>query len=44
MVSMAKFIIECKGKVLTNGFSARNLYKVGEKEFYLKDLGCSAIS
>jgi hypothetical protein len=41
---MAKFIIGCKGKILTNAFNVSNLYKLGEKQFYLKDLGLSAIS
>ena len=41
---MTNFIISCKGKILTNAFQLKNLYKLDEKQFLLKDLGCSAIS
>ena len=44
IVAMTKFIMKCKGQTLTNSFQIENLFKVGEKEFYLKDLGRSAIS
>jgi hypothetical protein len=37
--AMVKFIVQNKGKVLSNSFMVGNLYKMNEKEFYLKDLG-----
>ena len=40
---MTKFIIDNKGKTLTQAFQVQNLYKLKEKEFVLKDLGSSAI-
>ena len=36
---MTKLIISNKGKILTNAINVDNLYKIDEKEFYLKDLG-----
>ncbi len=42
--SMAKFIINNKGKILiAGGFNLKNLFRIDQKQFYLKDLGTSAL-
>lgn len=42
ITAMVKFIEKNKGKVMSNSFLVGNFYKLGEKQFYLKDLGKSA--